>query len=473
MDRPNVLLLLEDQLRYDVVDREELYRTPTLDALRAESVFFRQAYTPAGICSPARGSLFTGLYPHAHGLLNNIHGTDAIRRDLPRQHTTVAESLHQAGYRTGYVSKWHLGMRDGPQDRGFEEWRASDDYLAEDELFRPYWSKFSERTPDAVFTRYATGPSNRFPRVPFPLYAFDPVPEEIVPARAVLDEASAIMDAYGRGRKPFFLVVSFLEPHWPNVLPEAYASMYDPASIPPWPNFDDPFHDKPRTNVAGMRHFGVEDFAWEDWQPVVARYLGAVSFLDEIIGRFLRRLAEIGLADETVVIVSTDHGDMTGSHRQFNKGPLMYEEVYHVPLVIRGPGFPPGTTSDALTSHVDLMPTLLDLCGVPPIESHGRSLLSLVRREETSWRDSLMREFHGDEFGLYSQRMLRKERYKLVYNPNDVSELYDLAADPFELRNLALAPEHQELRRALEGDLFQAMLESEDPLREWAVNVLG
>lgn len=357
------------------------------------------------------------------------------------------------------------------KERGFEEWRASDDYLAEDELFRTYWSRFSERTPDAVFTRYSTGPSNRFPRVPFPLYSMEPVPEEIVPARAVLDEASAMLETYGREQEPFFLVVSFLEPHWPNVLPGAYASMYDPASIPPWPNFDDPFDDKPRTNAAGTEHFGVEGFTWEDWQPVVGRYLGAVSFLDEIIGRLLGRLADAGLAEETAVIVSTDHGDMAGSHRQFNKGPLMYEEVYHVPLVIRGPGLPAGT-SDALTSHVDLIPTLLDLCGVSPTKSHGRSLLPL-QQHKTPWRDALMCEFHGDEFGLYSQRMLRRDRYKLVYNPNDVRELYDLEDDPFELRNLALLPEYREVRRELEDALLLIMQETEDPLRQWAVNVLG
>ncbi|MGH2556336.1 MAG: sulfatase/phosphatase domain-containing protein [Actinomycetota bacterium] len=102
-----------------------------------------------------------------------------------------------------------------------------------------------------------------------------------------------------------------------------------------------------------------------------------------------------------------------------------------------------------------------------------RSLLPLVRHEETGWRHSLMCEFHGDEFGLYSQRMLRKERYKLVYNPNDVRELYDLEADPFELHNLSSAPEYRELRRALEGDLLQIMHETEDPLRQWAVNVLA
>lgn len=206
---------------------------------------------------------------------------------------------------------------------------------------------------------------------------------------------------------------------------------------------------------------------------MVARYLGAVSFMDEIIGRLLGTVAEAGLADETVVVVTTDHGDMAGSHRQFNKGPLMYEEVYHVPLVIRGPGFSAGATADELTSHVDLMPTVLDVCRVSPIEPHGRSLLSLVRRDGTTLRQALMCEFHGDEFGLYSQRMLRRDQFKLVYNPNDVSELYDLDEDPFELHNVALVPQYREVRRELEGILVQIMEETDDPLRQWAVNVLG
>jgi arylsulfatase A-like enzyme len=476
-ERPNIVLLIQDQLRYDVVDDERLCHTPTLDGLRAEGAWFERHYTTAGICSPARGSLFTGLYPHAHGILNNIHGTDALVRDLPRHHVTVGEALREAGYRTGYVGKWHLGMRDGPGERGFVDPRASDEYLERGEGFRAYRERFSEPTADAVFTRYppAVSPSAaRFPRRPFPLYSIAPAPEEILPARAVTDEASALLREYGEAGEPFFLVVSFVEPHWPSVLPEPFASMYDPGSIPPWPNFDDTFAGKPRTNQAGVEHFGVAGFTWEDWQPVVARYLGAVSFVDRLVGRLLVALEDTGRADDTVVIVTADHGDMTGSHRQFNKGPLMYEEVYRIPLVVRGPGIPARTPTDALTSHVDLMPTILDLTGTePPSGVHGRSLLPLAHRLSSGWRDALLCEFHGDEFGLYSQRMLRSERYKLIYNPNDVRELYDLERDPAELHNLASEPGHSGLRRELEARLLELMHDTDDPLRLWAVNTLG
>jgi arylsulfatase A-like enzyme len=476
-DRPNVLLLIQDQLRYDVFHDQELCHTPTLDRLRADGITFERHHTTAGICSPARGSLFTGLYPHRHGILNNVHGTDALARDLSRQEATLGEILRDAGYRTGYVGKWHLGTREGPGDRGFVDNRASDEYLERGERFRPYRDLFGAPTTQAVFTRYRPpGPdvADRWPRRPFPLYSVGPVTEEVLPATAVTEEATTLLREYGRTGEPFFLVVSFVEPHWPSALPEPFVSMYDPASIPPWPNFDDPFVDKPATNRAGPDHFGVADFTWEDWQPVVARYLGAVSFVDELGGRLLATLEDAGLADRTVVMATADHGDMTGSHRQFNKGPLMYEEVYRIPLVLRGPGVPAGASCDRLTSHIDILPTILELANVQgTVEGHGRSLVPLLREGDPEWRDALMCEFHGDEFGLYSQRMVRAGPYKFVYNPNDVSELYDLDADPGELHNLAVDPQRADVRRTLEVRLLEAMYETEDPLREWAVNMLG
>lgn len=469
---------MQDQLRYDVVHDPQVCDTPAQDRLRREGTDLTRYYCPLGICSPSRASTLTGLYPHGHGVLNNFGGTDAIRRAMREDIPTVAELLSDAGYRTGYVGKWHLSFDGGPGDRGFQDVRYADRELGNDPRFADFWRRWRDATPDAVFTRYPPSHpavAERHPRRPFPIYSTDTVPEEVIPATGVQEQTNALLAEYAGGNEPFLLMASFIEPHWPNLLPEPYAAMYDPDDLEPWPNFGDTFEGKPRAHEMNLLHFGVEDFTWDDWAPAVARYLGAVSFIDDLVGRILTQLDALGLADDTLVVSTTDHGDFTGSHRQFNKGPLMYEEVYHIPCTVRWPGqVPAGATVDGFANHVDLLPTILDAAGAdPPQGLHGSSLLPLLRGDAPRWRDRLMAEFHGDEFGLYSQRMLREDRWKLVYNPNDLRELYDLEADPAELHNLAYDSDHLNLRLDLEAHLLEVMNETEDSLRLWAANTLG
>ena len=488
--RPNILLVLQDQLRFDCVSDPALCATPAFDRMRAEGTFLRNHYTPLAICSPSRASLLTGLYPHANGVWNNMNGTDAVASRLPDDIPTVAELLRHGGYRTGYAGKWHVGQ-GGPAARGFDDVAAEDAWLGTDPRFAGYWSRLGVspgvaggdtdvRPPaDHVrLTRYPQpGPrhAQRFHRIPFPLYSTEAVDEAESPAVATAEAGTDLLERYAGGDDPFFLVVSFIEPHWPNILPEPWLSLYSADDVEPWPNFDDPFTNKPRANQAGLRHFGVEEFTWDDWAPMIALYFGAVTFIDALCGRLLDAVDRLGLADDTLVAFTTDHGDMAGSHRQFNKGPLMYEETYHIPAAIRGPGVAGGTSTDALTSHVDVLPTLCEAAGVAAPEwQHGASLWPLLRGETGApWRDALMCEFHGDEFGLYSQRMLRRGDHKLVYNPNDVTELYDLAADPAELHNLAGQPDCADLQRDLEANLLEVMHDTGDTLRLWAVNTLG
>lgn len=477
-DRPNFLLIIQDQLRYDVATDPTLADTPTLDRLGREGLLFERYYTPLGICSPARAALLTGRYPHATGVLNNFNGTDALARNLARTVPTVAESLRAVGYQTGYVGKWHLGIDDGPEVRGFADVRMTDKDLGEDPRFDEAWDRFRKNRPEAIMTRYPPAHprlDSNHPRIPFPIYSASAVPDSATPARAVQQSTAELLRGYARDDRPFLLLASFIEPHWPNVLPEPYASRYDPTRIQPWPNFADSFEGKPRTNQAGLEHFGVTDFTWQDWREIVARYFGAVSYADALTGELVDLLGELGLAQNTILIVTTDHGDMAGAHRQFNKGPLMYEEVYHIPFFLRWPGqVAGGSRSDRLVSHIDVTPTLLAAAGLPPDPDwHGQSLLPLLRGEDTGWRESLISQFHGDEFGLYSQRMIRQGDFKLVYNPNDLRELYDLATDPYEMHNLAYEPTRAQLRRDLEAELLEQMHATGDPLRLWATNTLG
>jgi arylsulfatase A-like enzyme len=484
MSRPNVLVIMQDQLRYDLV-ASDMCATPNLDRLRAEGRSFSRAYTPTALCGPARASLLTGRYPHGHGLLNNVSAADAVSRNLPRNVPTVAELLGSAGYRTGFVGKWHVGVEDQADSRGFTDVRLDDTQtwaFAPDPADRTgneyvRWAQsFPLDGPQAVHTcPPAPHPqlAERNPRRPVPLYSHEVVPDDVLPAKGVLDHTAELLSEYAGGGEPFFLVASFLEPHWPYILPLKYATMYNPADLPPWPNFNDDYIGKPGANAALREHFGVTEFTWDDWAPVVAHYLGMVTFVDELVGRLLDRVDELDLAGNTVVLATTDHGDMAGSHGLFNKGPVMYEEAYRIPFVWRGPGVTAGE-SDALTGLVDVCPTILDLAGLAaPGGVHGHCLADVLRGDESGWRDAIMSEFHGDEFGLYSQRMIRKDQYKLIYNAHDVRELYDLDADPAELHNLANDPSYHQLRLDLEADLYELMADSADPLCGHASNVLG
>lgn len=301
------------------------------------------------------------------------------------------------------------------------------------------------------------------------------VPLEATAPAYLVERGLGLLDEWSADDDPFFLTLSFIGPHWPHTLPEPYWSMYDPDAVQPWPSFDDDFAGKPGAQRKSMVHHGVDAWTWADWAPVVSTYFGSVSFHDELVGRFLRGLTERGLDDDTVVVFTADHGDMTGSHRQFNKGPYMYEDLYRVPMMVRWPGVTePGSVVDDFASPMDLLPTLLPAAGVtPPDGLDGVDLGPALRGEASPHaRDGFFAEFSGTEFGLYSQRMLRTERWKLVYNAWDIDELYDLDADPWELHNLAGDPAHAEVRRDLEARLWRWMHDT-DPLAGPAANFLA
>lgn len=479
---PNIVLVLLDQLRADVCGTygSRLCRTPSIDGLAAQGMRFDRAYTPIGICSPARASMLTGTYPHRHGVLNNVHGRDALQADLRPGTPVYPALLRDAGYATAYAGKWHVDMDGGPATRGFTRVGATDDFVSAVAEQRRRLG-LPDTAPIAVDRETSYPPlSARATRgnPGFPVLGRETQPLEGTPQGLFLEQALGALDELRSGAEPYLLVLSFLGPHWPYSVPEPWWSMYDPAAIEPWPNWEDDFTGKPGANRRGLQHFGVEGWTWQDWAPAVAAYFGSVTMHDHLIRRLVTALDADGGGEGTLLMVSADHGDLCGSHRQFNKGPLMYEEVYRIPFVARWPGhIAPESSTAAYASTLDLFATVLDAAGVTPPDGAGadsRSLLPLMRGEQPGgWRDSWVSEFHGDEFGLYSQRMLVHGRHKLVYNPHDVDELYDLHADPHELHNLSAAPSAAAVRDDLESRLAQWMEETQDPLGTFAHNLLG
>jgi arylsulfatase A-like enzyme len=414
-------------------------------------------------------------------MLNNCHEADAIRPNLPPDLPTFGELLADAGYETTYVGKWHVGRDQTPADFGFEYLGGSDAYHDEaDPEFLKYLREQGVE-PGAVELEDEVYPNDETAE---PIAAKTPVPEEATRtyylAEQTIERIRELGEAnrddegdrggYNENEEPFFHRTDFLGPHHPYVVPEPYASMYDPEDIEPWPTFAETFDGKPRAHEQYLSYRGVEGFDWDRWSRAVAKYFGFVTFIDRQMGRVLDALEAEGLADDTVVVHAADHGDFTGSHRQFNKGPLMYEETYHVPLLVRWPGaVEPGSVREEFVHLHDLMPTFLEIGGVePPDGIHARSLVPLFDGEAPDdWRDSAFAQYHGDEFGLYSQRMVRTDRYKFVYNGPDRNELYDLRRDPHELRNLIDHPEYRTVRADLQERLARWMRETDDGLAQW------
>lgn len=460
MKKPNILVIVTDQQRLDTVGAygSKVCRTPNMDALAAGGLRFNNAYTPTGLCSPVRCSLLSGYYPHEHKVLTNV-ALHPIREELDPAQDRLSPALKQAGYRLGYVGKWHVSKRP-PTDFGYQDYVSLGD-------FETWRREIDEPIPDEMhdYTKQVC--------------ARDPAPVERSRPAFLCDNAIRLVDAYSKEGDPFFVRLDFHGPHFPNVVPEPFFSMYDPASLEPWPNAADPLTGKPAVQRIKQRHWRTDNMSWADWQPFVSAYFGEISLIDDQVGRVLAHLAATGLDRETLVIWTTDHGDTIGAHGICNKDYTMYEEIYRVPLIVRWPGVTPeGQASDAYVHHfLDIFATLIDVAGGEvPKDAHGRSLRPILEGREppADWPRDAYCEFHGSHMGLYSMRLLSDDDYAYIYHTNDIDELYDRRRDPWQLSNLAEEPgEHraalEERRRRMVG----WMARTNDHLHnEWTVDWL-
>ncbi|OGS22289.1 MAG: hypothetical protein A2252_06930 [Elusimicrobia bacterium RIFOXYA2_FULL_39_19] len=486
--KPNILFIITDQWRYDGlgVNGNKTCKTPNLDKLAQEGINFTHAFTTTSLCTPARASLFTGRYPHNHGLLNNTHERDAVSLELPKTEVTLAQIIKKEGYKTSYVGKWHVGRDLMPDKWGFDIHCGSEDDFTPYENYRKNFIKTNETKLSAedIVSGTKTDPKVKsalkckwmLDKDESTVCGTDPVPVEGTATHFRTNLALEQLDKLNKITDPFCLFVSYFGPHYPSIIPEPFASMYDPEQIPEVPNFKDDFKNKSYVHHKKLQQWGVEKFTWKDWQKYIAFYWGYISFLDYEIGRILDRLKENGMDKETIVIFTTDHGDFAGSHRQFNKGPLMYDETYRIPLIIKWPEkTKAGSVSDSFVRILDLMPTILESAGAEiPGNIDGRSIVPILEgKVPQDWPQEVFCEQHGDELGLYSQRMIRTREYKYVYNVEDKDEMYDLVEDPYELNNCADDPQYKDTRINLEKKLLSWMRKTDDMIARWAASLLG
>ncbi|HEV2123429.1 MAG TPA: sulfatase-like hydrolase/transferase, partial [Chloroflexota bacterium] len=375
----NLLFLWTDEQRPDTISAygNPQIKTPHLDQLAVRSVLFEQAYCAIPVCTPSRGTVLTGVYPHTHGAThNNI--------PLPESLPTIAELLQPHGYFCGYAGKWHLGRELSPQ-RGFEWWSSMEDgYIADHQKHG-----FSDYHRWLVAQGYEPPDTARDGSKVFGRGTAARLPEEAGKPAFLAHEARRFLDEHleRRGREPFALYVNFLEPHMPFFGP--WDDLY-PAEAMELPStwYDEPDPGMPlrhrlRREAYAMKNSHVDTNDEHGWKALKARYWGLASLVDKYVGRILDHLHALGLADDTIVVFSTDHGDMMGEHRLVAKG-VQYEGASRVPLLVSVPGVEPQRVRTPVC-QVDLLPTLLDALGMAiPEHAQGNSLLPLMRHGDSA-----------------------------------------------------------------------------------------
>ena len=453
MTRPNILLFMPDQMHRETIGPGGLCRTPNFDAVAREGAVFSHAFTPTPICTPARASTVTGLLPHQHTLLHNSHMDYPIQENLPAGVPTFADELGRAGYETFHVGKWHVGKTKGPKDHGFAQIGDV-----------PPHSNFN---PDTFINSILI--PNRCSRKNV-LAATTREPAEHTQPWLVCQSAAGFIRRHARERagRPFLLFASTDVPHVPWCTPESHVARYDADRLAPWPNYDDDLGDKP---VAYRKHYNGWDFCRipENW-PLVARalthYYGMISLIDDAFGLILKALDETGQMENTLIIITSDHGELMGRHGLFGKNEMLSDDLVRIPLILSWPARigRAGQRHEPVTL-CDFFPSLLEAGGLPaPGRGTGHSLLPLLEGKDTppDWPDEVYLEHHGDlQFNLV--RGVRNRHTKYVYWANDRDELYDLESDPWEQRNLAGDPARGDLLRKCRERLLDHMTRTFDP----------
>ncbi|MEN9632004.1 MAG: Choline-sulfatase [Verrucomicrobiota bacterium] len=443
--RPNILLIVVDDLRFDDFGAagHPFARTTHLDRVAREGAQFKNFFAVTPLCSPSRANILTGLETRHHGILDNTERS-------PRSHElpTFARALHAAGYNTGFIGKWHMGNDPTPRP-GFDYWVAmkGQGEVADPELYENGRLARAPGYVTDIFTQRALSFIQQRRTAPFMLMLSH---KALHPNK--VQRADGTTEAIGEG----------------GFIPaERHKTLYAEAQPPRRKNYAVPPKGKPALErpIPGVKPLGPDTVTPDETIRDRLRMLAAV---DEGLGQILAELEKQGTLNQTVVMVIGDNGYFYGEHGLSEERRLAYEESIRLPLLVR---YPPrvkaGAAPTGMALTTDLAPTILDLAGAPALPGiDGRSLLPLFTHTPGDWRKSFLIEYTTD---IVFPRMLkmgydavRTEHYKYIrYRElNDMNELYDLPADPYELANLIAEPAAAPARQQMEAELKQIISSS-------------
>ena len=405
--------------------------------LAAEGAVFTNAYTPMPVCAPVRQSLLSGRHPDAIGAFWNY---DFFATRTIEPGGTWPEQLRDMGYQGAYLGKWHCSPQYGPKDFGYTDVITWDGHR----------QLLSEKYPDAKMTGGWLGCEN-------------PIPVEDSQTHWLASQAIEKIHSYARGDSPFHIWVDWGIPHLPCQPSEPFSSMYKADEIQSWDGFDDPFIKKPYCQRQQAINWDLDGCKWSDISPMVARYFAMISQLDDCIGNILNAIKEEGIWEDTVIVFTSDHGDMCGSHRMLDKHYVLFDDVTRIPLIVRAPGYSPHTCDALVSGCLDTEETIRKLLCLPANENaHGKAL-PLCAEEDIDRREYITSSANGQQFGLYCSRMISDGRYKYIWNMTDIDEFYDLSADPGEKVNLIDDNAHSARISAMRKALYSELKAHEDP----------
>jgi uncharacterized sulfatase len=500
-DRLNVLLITSDQQHYDTLGvTNPLIQTPSLDRLCREGTRFDRAYCPNPTCSPTRASLITGLYPSAHHCWS-------IGVKTPEDIHTVNHDLRAAGYRCSLVGKAHFqplaslpgteneSIECQPTLRNLDFWRTFHgpwygfDHVEtarmhgdESHAGQHYGIWLEEQGLANWLDYFQPWPRPKDFKAPY----YDrekrswSLPEQFHYNRWITEKTIEQLELSACTEQPFFCWCSHFDPHPPYIVPEPWSSMYRAGEMVPGrftdgefdrmpPHFRKTREEKPDYSMYrepgghGLHGFHSHLHSDEDLKRNIACYYGMISFMDREIGRVLDKLDQLGLAENTLVVFSTDHGHFLGQHGLIAKGAFHYEDMIRVPMIARLPGrIPAGRVSTALQSLVDCAPTFLRAAGVPvPGRMQGLDQFDVwCGAKDAARRHVLVENRHNPT--TVHLRTYVDQRYKLtVYRDRPYGELFDLEEDPQELHNRWDDPKYAEVKTRLLQAFVQAEIQRE------------
>jgi len=424
----NILFIMTDQHNVHALgcygSRE--VKTPNMDRLAREGALFEQAFCQTGQCCPARHSIWTGRYARTHGLYYNGQ-LENIKED------TIGDILQRKGYKTATIGKHHMNMDVMPDKHGF-------DVVIDLPEYRAFLQSAGKAGQDSKG---------------------DFLPENVHPGRSRVGPCRADNDHHKAGywaaraidfmrennERPFCLWLSFYGPHTPITPSEPWASMYDPArvTLPPNHTYDYDY------NTPGLK--GTQEksgtFGEDLHRKTLAYYYGLVSQIDYNFGRVLDELDRLGLANNTAVVYTADHGEMMSEHGAWTKGRQGYDATVRVPLILRCPGvIPQGVRRKEPACSIDLLPTLLELTHQPiPPNVQGKSLVAPAKGKSSIWRDTIFSEI-GASLGNQTVIARTAQAKYVVYRQDGkvaYEQLFDLDRDPWEMKNEIRNPKYQRM----------------------------
>lgn len=509
---PNVLFIICDQLRADHLGfaGNSVVRTPNIDRLAARSVVFDNAYVSNPVCMPNRSTIMTGKMPSAHGVIFND-------RSLEPDLTTFVGELRDHGWRTALIGKSHLqhglsrdsvtdlGRPPGRSDPFQEGWNTLEHcerYWAGETIDPVDFYGFDHMEITLGHGSYSGGhhyqwalergatheqllagvdPDADIPGRSAHWWQIHPAPfaEELYSTHFVTDRTIAFIEACEAADESWLAWCSFPDPHHPLSPPDPWFSAHDPADMALPDTFGDTGEDwaphlsriqQLAPSSDGDRYvapFGPDEVQCRE---AIAATYGMIEMIDHGVGRILDRLDELGATDDTIVVFTSDHGDMMGDHGLIMKGYMHFMGTLRVPMTVHAPGADPGRIA-ALASSIDLPTTLLTLCGVTPFQGmQGRSLVPLMSGEASSVRDRVLVEDDFPAGEIRPQIPLRTrtvlaDRYKFTKDSNGNEMLFDLDADPHELHNLASEGRDPAARALMMEALAESLMEADDMTR--------